>query len=164
MIYEAKIREKEFLDMSSEVKSKQPENKELKKNADLIAGKFIKSSMWWSSVINLYEILSTHDKEILTKALFDISDEEREEGIESTGSKKDSILDAEKILNEINVSFDRKINYIEDLKLGDQVRINSKIRGDKVRIIANNKFKDQIGTISTFSKTDSRIYDEKTHH
>ena len=31
MIYEAKIREKEFLDMSSEVKSKQPEYKELKK-------------------------------------------------------------------------------------------------------------------------------------
>lgn len=162
-IYDAKLREKEFLDMSSEVKTKKPENKELKKNADLVAGKFIKSSMWWSSVINLYEILSTHDKDILTNALFDVSDEEREEGIESTGSKKDSILDIEKILNEINVSFDRKINYIEDLKVGDQVRINAKIRGDKVKITAKNRFENQIGTISTFSRKDSRIYDKISH-
>ena len=137
-IDDAENKKMEFLKISSQIQSKFPDKIDSVKKAEEIAGKFIKSSMWWFSVIELYKLLDNSDKIALREKIFEInSDTDKiEEGIHSTGLNiEDTTPDM--VLKGINVSFDKKITYITQ-------NINI---GDKVELIGIKRYKDVLGTV-----------------
>ena len=154
-IQDAENKKKQFLDIVGNINSNTIDNME---KVSEIKGKFLKSSIWWSSVIDIYTIINSKDIIEIEKEIFNIKNIEEKstiDGMASTGNKLEIIQPME-ILDKIKVSFNKKIEYIKYYK--GQIVILTK--GNKInkQAVLNEYDKQANKWIATIEGDENPVY------